>query len=106
MEDCKEKPKQAEERIASEIKQFQAMGAWCTPEFLMRASQSVQKIQRVGQEPSGPASTAAGRYLASRTPLAAAGQINQIVGELQRLLRSPKEETDSATRNELLQMWM
>jgi hypothetical protein len=106
MEDSKERPKQPEARVTSEIKQFQALGAWCTPEFLIQASRSVQSTERVGEAPSGPASTLTGRYLAARTPLAGPDQINRVLDEIKPLLRSARSELDSADRNELLQMWM
>jgi hypothetical protein len=106
MEDCKENPKQPEARVTSEIKQFQALGAWCTPEFLIQASQSVQSRVRVGGETAGPTSTMTGRYLAARTPLAGPNQINKVLDEMKSLLRSARGEIDSANRNELLQMWM
>jgi hypothetical protein len=106
MEDCKESTPHQEARVTSEIRQFQAMGAWCTPEFLMRASQSVQHTQRVGREPSELVTTAAGRYLASRTPLVGPDQVKRVLEEMQQLLCDSENELDSANRNELLQVWM
>lgn len=106
MEDSKEKTPQPEAKVTSDIQQFQALGAWCTPEFLIKASQSVQSLERVGEQPDGPASAMAGRYLASRTLLASADQVSQVRAELRQRLRASSEELDSANRNELLQLWM
>jgi hypothetical protein len=95
-----------EPRLVSEIKQFTAMGAWCTPEFLIQSSQTHQDTFRVGQEQSRASSTMTGRYLASRNPLAGDGQIDSVIGELRQLLESACDDSYSTNRNDLLQVWM
>jgi hypothetical protein len=102
----KESPKNPESRLVSEIKKFEALGAWCTPEFLMQSSQSAQSTHHLGERQSRASSTVAGQYLASRNPLAGLGQIDGVVGELRRLLESTCDEPDGTNRNDLLQVWM
>jgi hypothetical protein len=102
----KESPKNPESKIVSEIKSFEALGAWCTPEFLMQSSQSVQSTYYVSERQSSASPTVAGQYRASRNPLASPGQIDSAVSELQRLLESACDEPDGTNRNDLLQVWM
>jgi hypothetical protein len=99
-------PKTPEPRLVSEIKQFTALGAWCTPEFLIQSSQTAQGTYHVGEGQSRASSTVTGRYLASRNPLAGIGQIDSAIGQLRRLLESAYDERDSTNRNDLLHVWM
>ncbi len=98
--------KASETRLVSEIKQFSALGAWCTPEFLIQSSQTVQSTARVGEPGSLPSSTASGRYLASRLPLAGHGQVERVIRELRGRLDAECEGSDSANRDDLLHLWM
>ena len=102
-EECSKAP---ETRLASEIKQFSALGAWCTPEFLIRSSQTVQSTTRMGEPSSLPSSTASGRYLASRLPLAGHGQVERVIRELRGLLDAKCEGSASASRDDLVHLWM
>jgi hypothetical protein len=98
--------KTSETRLASEIQQFSAMGAWCTPEFLIQSSQTVQSTARVGEPGSLPSSTASGRYFASRLPLAGHGQVERVICELRGRLDAECEGSASANRDDLLHLWM
>ena len=95
-----------QQKLASEMKQFEAMGAWCTPEFLMQSSQSQQSTLRVGEHHAHVATSVGGRYLASRSLLAGVGQMDSAISELQRLLERKYDKKDGSHRDELLQRWM
>jgi hypothetical protein len=102
----KESLKNPESKLVSEIKQFEVLGVSCTPEFLIQSSQSVQSTHHISERQLRESSTVAGQYLASRNPLAGDGQIDHIIGELRRLLKSKSDDPDGTNRNDLLQMWM
>lgn len=89
-------------RIASEIRQFSALGAW----YLMQSSPTVQSSVRLAEVGSQQASTTSGRYLASRYPLAAHGQVERLIRELRSQLNGECEGPVGASRNDLLQLWM
>jgi hypothetical protein len=97
---------ESETRLVSEIKQPSALEAWCTPEFLIQSSQTVQSTARVGEPGSLPSSTVSGRYLASCVPLAGYGQVERLIGELQAWLDAECEGSDSANGDDLLYLWM
>lgn len=88
--------------IASEIKQFSALAAW----YLMQSAQTMQSTERVGLAVSQPSYTASGRYLASRYPLAAPGQIELAIRELRSQLHGEWKGPAGAQREDLLQLWM
>jgi hypothetical protein len=96
-------PAETNSKLASEAQQLAAIGAWCTPEFLIESSRNREIIQRVG-ETSRARSTAAGQYLAHSQPLAGPGQIDEAIAELRRLLESRGKR--GGNRSDLLQVWM
>ena len=53
-----------------------------------------------------PSSTASGRYLASRLPLAGHGQVERVIHELRGLLDAKCEGSASANRDDLVHLWM
>lgn len=95
--------KTSEAKFVSEIKQLSELGVWCTPEFLIQSSQSVQSIARTGEPDSRPSATASGRYFTSSLPLAAYGQAERVIRELRDRLDRECEAADSA---DVLQLWM
>ena len=102
----KDSLKTPEQRLVSEIQQFTALGAGCTPEFLIQSSQTAQGIYDVGDAQSRASSTVTGRYLVSRYPLAGLGQIDGAINELRQLLETACDERYNTNRNDLLQVWM
>lgn len=102
----KECPKNPESRLVSETKQFRMLGAWCTPEFLIQSSKSVQSTHHVGERQWSESSIVAGQYLASQNPLTGKGQIDNVVSELWKILKSKSADPNGTTKDDLLQMWM
>ena len=102
----KENPKNPDSKLISEIKQFEVLGAWYTPEFLMQSSQGVQSTHHVGERQLRESTIVAGQYLASRNPLAGDGQIGKSIDDLRRLLESKSDDPNDTNRDDILQVWM
>jgi hypothetical protein len=92
-------------KTASDLKQLAAIGAWCTPEFLIRSSQSAQSTHRIDDVSHGALPAIGGQYQASRQLLAGAGQIDRAITELQQLLESACDDRSGTERSALLQAW-
>ena len=101
----KERLKNTEPKLAAEMKQFQAIGAWCTPEFLMQSSQTMQSTQRVAEHSPNITANVAGTYRATRHLFSGAGQIDAAVADLRQRLEGKYDKRDSKQRAELLALW-
>ena len=93
-------------RSASDLKQLTAIGAWFTPEFLIRSSQVAQSSHRISDAQYGTISAATGQYLASRQVLAGPGQVDHAIAELRQLLESACDDREGKERSALLQAWI
>lgn len=102
----KENSENPESKLVSENEQFEVRGEQCTPELLVQSYQGVQSTHHIGERKLKESYTVSGRYLASRTPLAGSGQIDNIIDEMRQLLDSKSYDSDETNRDELLQMWM
>jgi hypothetical protein len=106
MNELKDRQSDTEPRTASDLKQLTAIGAWCTPEFLIRSSQAAQSTHRLSDASDGTISAATGQYLASRQVLAGPGQIDHAIAELRQLLESACDDREGKERSALLQTWI
>jgi hypothetical protein len=106
MESCnKDKADLTPADKASDLQNLSAIGAWCTPEFVMRSARASQSSCRANQSSSPTPLAVAGRYAVSRTVLATAATIESAIRELRHQLESSKEDTEER-RQSLLQNWI